>query len=178
MSAAGYANGRGIAYDVMVRAATGINMENATRFHGDMRTVFPEMQITLSPKASSADFAVPQAEGRFDQLSYTITAVPDAALELHSQYHTSGSRNYGKFSDPELDGLIDNAVTELDVDVRTELLDKAQQRFMDTMPMLVLYTQPRKTMVQGDIGGFDQTFGIWLGYGMTTKVHRWFYVDK
>ena len=111
-------------------------------------------------------------------MSYTITAVPDAALELHSQYHTSGSRNYGRFSDAEMDSLIDNSISELAFEKRKALLDKAQQRWYDTMPMLVLYTQPRKTMVQSDIGGFDETFGIWLGYGMTTKVNRWYYVDK
>jgi hypothetical protein len=32
--------------------------------------------------------------------------------------------------------------------------------------------------MQSNIGGFDTTAGPWFGYGATTKIGRWFYVDK
>ena len=59
------------------------------------------------------------------------------------------------------------------------MLDEAQQKFIDEwMPMYVLYAQPVKTMIQGNIGGYDKVAGPWFGYGGSTKICRWFYVDK
>ncbi|MFA7297632.1 MAG: hypothetical protein WC211_10700, partial [Dehalococcoidia bacterium] len=99
--------------------------------------------------------------------------------ELTSQYHSKGSRNYGKFNAPDLDALLDKAIIELDNNKRTTMLDEAQKKFMDEwMPMYVLYAQPVKTMVRGDVGGYDTTAGPTFGYGATTKVCRWYYVEK
>ena len=112
-------------------------------------------------------------------LAYTITSVPDAVLGFTSQYHSKGSRNYGRFNAPELDTLMDKAIVELNRDARTKMLDEAQQKFMDDwMPMYVLYAQPVKNMIQGNIGGYDTSAGTWYGYGSLTKVNRWFYVNK
>ena len=45
---------------------------------------------------------------------------------------------------------------ELNKDARTKMLEEAQTRFIDEwMPMYVLYAQPVKTMVQGNVGGYD-----------------------
>jgi hypothetical protein len=33
-------------------------------------------------------------------------------------------------------------------------------------------------MIQGNVGGFDTTWGITYGYATQTKVCRWYYVEK
>jgi ABC-type transport system substrate-binding protein len=133
-----------------------------------------------SQKRRPASFSVPQAEGKFQMLSYTITAAPDAVVEFVSQYYTNGSRNYGHFSDKGLDTLMDKAQIELNKDNRTKLMDEAQQRFMDEwMPMYVLYAGAGKQMVQGNIGGFDQLVGVWWGYrgpGSGQEMRKLYYV--
>ena len=140
---------------------------------------YPDIKFRLKPMPDSATFSVPQAEGKFQMLAYTITCVPDAVLEFTSQYHSKGSRNYGHFSEPALDALLDKAIVELNMDARTKMLEEAQTKFMDEwMPMYVLYAQPRKNMVHGNVGGFDTTWGITYGYATQTKVCRWYYVDK
>jgi len=59
------------------------------------------------------------------------------------------------------------------------LPDEARQHFIDDwMAMYVLYAGAAKTLVQGNIGGYDTTPGTWHGYSGSTKVCRWFYVDK
>jgi peptide/nickel transport system substrate-binding protein len=180
MAAAGYPNGKGIDFELMISGgATGESFDNSTRFQQQMSVAFPDMKITFKPMASSAEFAVPQAEGRFQLLAYTITCVPDPVLELISQYHTTGSRNYGKFSDKKFDDLLDRAIVELDRTKRTELLDQAQRMFIDSMrPMYVLYANARKEFLQSDIGGYDTTWGVWYGYSANLKAGRWYYVDK
>ena len=41
-----------------------------------------------------------------------------------------------------------------------------------------MYADARKEFVQGDIGGYDTTWGVWYGYNARLKVCRWYYVDK
>ena len=138
-----------------------MNKENATRFQSQISAALPEIKFRLRPYPDSASFSTPQAEGKFQILAYTITAAPDAVIEFTSQYHSKGSRNYGKFNEPALDALMDKAIVELNNDARTKMLDEAQQKFMDEwMPMYVLYAQPVKNMIQGNVGGYDTTAGI------------------
>ena len=112
-------------------------------------------------------------------MSYVITAAPDSVIEMQSQYYTGGSRNYGHFSDKNLDALVDKAQVELKLDARNALMDEFQNRFMtEWMPMYVLGAQPARVMLQGNIAGFDTVAGTWYGYSAQTKACRWFYVDK
>src|SRR5712692_431334 len=101
-------------------------MANATRFQSQVSTTYSDIKFRLHPLPDSATFSVPQAEGKFQILAYTITCVPDAVLELTSQYHSKGSRNYGHFNDPGLDALMDKAIVELNRDARTKMLEEAQ----------------------------------------------------
>ena len=61
-----------------------------------------------------------QSSSNFDGVSYVITATPDVVLEAISQFHTTGSRNYGEFSEPELDAILDAAIQGSDNATRTE----------------------------------------------------------
>jgi ABC-type transport system substrate-binding protein len=178
LEAAGYPNGRGIDVEMRPNLATGVSYENAIRWQAQMARSLPEMKITIKP-FPPGELAVPQSEGRFQMIAYTITCVPDPVLELQSQYHSQGSRNYGKFSDPGYDALVDKMMGELNFDRRKEMLDEAQRRWFDEwMAQYVLYAQPNKVMMQSNIGGFDETWGFWFVYGFWTKIHRWWYTDK
>ncbi len=179
LAAAGFPNGKGLDFEIIFQNPSDVNKENATRFQSQVSAALPDVKFRLRPYADSASFSTPQAEGKFQILAYTITAAPDAVIEFTSQYHSKGSRNYGKFNDAGLDALMDKAIVELNNDARTKMLDEAQQKFMDDwMPMYVLYAQPVKNMIQGNVGGYDTTAGIAYGYGANTKVCRWYYVDK
>jgi peptide/nickel transport system substrate-binding protein len=181
LAAAGYPNGKGLDFEMMY--AGGLSgsylSENAERFQSQMPAVFPESKVTIKPTADFATFASEQAAARFHAVSYTITAAPDAVIDMSSQYRTDASRNYGKFSDAGLDALINKAEVELNQDARTKLMDEFQQRFVDEwMPNWVLCAIPGRHMLQGDVGGFDKIAGTWYGYSSQTKVCRLFFVDK
>jgi ABC-type transport system substrate-binding protein len=76
-----------------------------------------------------------------------------------------------------LDEILSKAQSELDMATRADLLDDLQTRFMEEwMPLIVFYARPARTMLKGDIGGFDKTAGSWFGYGGLTEAHRWYYV--
>ena len=179
LSAAGFPKGKGLDWELIYQNPSEVNSANATRFQSQLQNTFPDIKIKLRPYPDGASFNVPQNEGKFQMLAYTITATPDAVLEFTSQYHSKGSRNYGHFNEPALDALMDKAIVELKREARTAMLEVAQRKFMDEwMPMYVLYAQPVKNMVQGNIGGYDTTAGIAYGYSSQTKICRWYYVEK
>lgn len=180
LAAAGYPNGKGIDFDIIFTYSPGSAVtDNPTRFQAQMQTVFPDMKIVLSGLPPGAAFATRQDSGDFKMLSYGITAAPDAVLEMISNYRTGGSRNYGRFSNPDCDALLDKAIGELNSDKRTQLLDEFQQKFIsDWLPNFVLNAYPARNMLAGNIGGYDKSAGTWYGYSSHTKIARWFYLDK
>jgi ABC-type transport system substrate-binding protein len=181
MTAAGFPNGKGIDFEIIFSAAgaPANAQENALRFQAQMGQVFPEMKVNMKPYADSASFGVPQAAGKFQMVSYVITAAPDSVIEMISQYRSDGSRNYGHFNDAKLDAMVDKAQVELNRPARDAIMEDFQTKFLtDWMPMYVLCANPVRNMVQGNIGGYDTTAGPWFGYSAQTKVGRWFYVDK
>ncbi|MEI6665014.1 MAG: ABC transporter substrate-binding protein [Chloroflexota bacterium] len=180
LTAAGFPNGKGIDFQIIFQNTSGTAYpENCQRFQAQMQQVFPEMKIGLKPYADNASFSVPQAKGDFQMVSYVITAAPDSVIEMQSQYYTGGSRNYGHFSDKNLDALIDKAQVELKMDARNALMEEFQTKFTtEWVPMYVLGAQPARVMMQGNVAGYDTTAGTWYGYSASTKACRWFYVDK
>ncbi len=180
LAAAGYPNGKGLDFEHYISGDTSaVHFANASRFQSQMSKVLPEMKVKLQLAGPGAEFAVRQTEGRYQMLAYTITSVPDAGLELLSQYHSKGSRNYGGFSEPAFDSAVEKVLTELNYQRRVELLDQMQQRWIDDwMAQYVLYAQPKKVMIPGDVGGYDKVWGIWNGYGDRAKMGRWYFVDK
>ena len=108
--------------------------------------------------------------------SYTITSLPDAVLELFSQYHSKGSRNYGRFRNADADAIIDKAFLELDANRRTALLKEFQQKYFDEwMPIAQLVEQPERYFLQPRIRGFDKTTGPWgfTGYRVYSSAGSW-----
>lgn len=178
LEAAGYPNGAGI-HIVIVPQISPAFEENALRFQEQMRLVFPEMNVEIQRPSDRTAFATRQAARDFSALSYTITVVPDVFLELHSQYHSDGSRNYGGFTDADANALLERGIAALQPEERMEIADEFQQRFVDDWNAnLVLLIQPERYLVQGNIGGFDSTAGPWgfTGYRIMNKAAEWYQV--
>ena len=113
-------------YDIIFSGSTN---DHALRFQAYQNQTFTEGKVDIKPLGGGATFANRQAEGDFKALAYTITATPDAVIELISQYRTGGSRNYGGFSNADSDRILDKAVGELNRDTRFALMDEYQQKW-------------------------------------------------
>jgi ABC-type transport system substrate-binding protein len=174
LTAAGYPDGV-FSFNIMPQV-TSSYLENATRIKGQLAKVWPKMEVNLAPAPDNAAFSRQQADGNFDTISYTITSLPDAVLELFSQYHSRGSRNYGKFKNAEADAILDKAFVELDNTKRTALLKDFQQKYFDEwMPIAQLVEQPERYFLAPRIRGFDKTTGPWgfTGYRVMSSAGFW-----
>ena len=176
MTAAGFPDGE-ITLQIMPQLPLTVSYnENALRFKGQMAKIWPKMKVEIVPPADTAAFNRLQAEGNFDMISYTITSLPDAVLELTSQYHSKGSRNYGKWNNPETDAILDKAFSELDNAKRTALLKDFQKKYFDEwMPIIQLVEQPERYLLANRIKGFDKTTGPWgfTGYRVYSSADAW-----
>jgi peptide/nickel transport system substrate-binding protein len=177
LAAAGFPNGKGLEFDVLFQRSDYV-ISHTTRLQGQLKNVFPDMKLTQK-SVESAVFSVDLAEGDFVLTGYTNTVVPDAVLEMTSQYHSTGSRNYGHGNFPAIDALLDKAIVELNKDARTKMLDEFQRRFIDEwMLSFVLNARPVRRMLAPDIGGFDKWAGYWMQYSGNAQVGRWYFVEK
>lgn len=97
---------------------------------------------TVTPNAYTALFSDPSAREGVD-LFYTswYLSSPDA-LEMYSVLRTGDFSNYGGWSNPEFDQILQEAVTIDDPAARSELTAKAQQIANEELPWLPLYQAP------------------------------------
>ncbi|MFA7297031.1 MAG: ABC transporter substrate-binding protein [Dehalococcoidia bacterium] len=178
MAAAGYPNGKGLDFQVLITRTSDYIVNHTTRLQEQLKTVFPDI-VTKQEGVDSGNFATRLAEGRFQLLGYVNTVVPDSVLEMTSQYHSKGSRNYGKGNFPEIDSMVEKALDELNVDARTKIMDDFQTKFInDWMLSFVINSRPVRRFVSGNIGGYDKVAGFWNQYSANAQVGRWYYVDK
>jgi len=67
----------------------------------------------------------------------------------------TGAMNYGRYDNPEFDALMDQADREQDLDVRADLLEQAEQMMLDDMPIIPMWYQVSKNLVDPTITGFE-----------------------
>jgi len=63
--------------------------------------------------------------------------------------------NYGRYSNPEFDALLDQAAAEQDLDARAELLFQAETLAMDEFAAIPIYWYVSKNVVSPAISGFE-----------------------
>jgi peptide/nickel transport system substrate-binding protein len=80
------------------------------------------------------------AAGNFDAYlgpAWTTCGVPDICM--YQFLHTTGSRNWSGYSNPRLDGLLDEARQAATSRAARALYHQAEQLIVDARPMLFLY---------------------------------------
>ena len=104
---------------------------------------------TVSPSAYTALFSDPTAREGID-LFYTswYLSSPDP-LEMYGVLRTGEFSNYGNWSDPEFDALVNEAVAIDDPAARSEVTARAQRIANEQLPWLPLFQGPM-TLFLGD----------------------------
>ena len=60
-----------------------------------------------------------------------------------------------------------------------KLFDDFQQKWItDWRPMIVCHANAVKTMVQGNVGGYEKSAGIWFGYRSNQEIRLRYLVDN
>lgn len=108
---------------------------------------------TVTPNAYTALFSDPSAREGID-LFYTVwyLSSPDP-LEMYSVLRTDEFSNYGGWSDPEFDQVVNEAIAIDDPAARSEKTAEAQRMANEQLPWLPLFTGPMPVFVGERITG-------------------------
>ncbi len=98
--------------------------------------------LGITVNIRTVDFATwldEQNNGHFDMLMMGWLGNIDPDDFYYAQHHTNGTSNAQKFSDPEVDRLLDAGRTETDVAERKDIYAKAATRIADQASYIYLY---------------------------------------
>ncbi|MGH2588762.1 MAG: ABC transporter substrate-binding protein [Dehalococcoidia bacterium] len=133
MEAAGFPNG-GIEFSIVPSAGAGSAWNNnGIRTKDQLERVFPAIKVTIKEPADSAGFARSLGTGDYDVTTYGSFPPPSVLLEATLHYRTGAGRNYTKFSDAEVDRLIDAGNQEFDTAARNGIVGELQKRLLETV---------------------------------------------
>jgi oligopeptide transport system substrate-binding protein len=112
-------------------------------------------------------YVIGTAIGNFYSLDYDIFCISWESdvlpTDIMQAMMTNGEVNYGIWSDPEFDELVEKAVVETDPQKQAEYTAEAEQIFIDDAAILPLYENGNTSAVQSYVDGFQMT-AISSGY--------------
>lgn len=95
--------------------------------------------------------------GEFDLCLYNVntatTGDPQSFLELY--FRTDGSTNFGKYSNPNVDTLIDEYKNEYDTEKRYDIATKVQQTLINDNAALFLVTPMSNRVSKNTVSGME-----------------------
>lgn len=99
-------------------------------------------EVGVSLKIRTEDFATwldDQGKGKFDAFLLSWLGNIDPQDFYYGQHHSKGANNYQKFSDPQVDKLLDAGAQETDETKRKADYDQAAKRIVDLASYTYLY---------------------------------------
>ncbi len=93
------------------------------------------VDVTLQP-VPIVEWITARQNSNFDVLFAAITEAADPDQALYGANHTSGSVNFGKFSDPDVDRLATKQRTLFNPTERKAVTDELQKKLLDLSPQV------------------------------------------
>lgn len=119
------------------------------------------VDIVLAPTPSTAYNELlndPERRPTFSMYSFSLDYPdPQEMHEYLAKSQPGGFANYGNFSDPEFDALVDQANSATDPAERYELHQQADRIFLDAWAIVPLYHRLATWLAKPDVEGFRTT---------------------
>ncbi|MEX5720331.1 ABC transporter substrate-binding protein [Geodermatophilus maliterrae] len=99
-------------------------------------------EVGIEVDIETLDFATwldRQGQGDFDAFMLGWLGNLDPAAYYQEQHQTNGPNNYQKYSNPQVDQLLQQGASETDEDARKQAYDQAAQLIVDDVSYLYLY---------------------------------------
>jgi ABC-type transport system substrate-binding protein len=161
LAEAGFADG---IVDVEILAAAGPQAELLAPAFQDMLLRNLNIQSTIRIVERSLLIEEEQAGNFLMSLNTYGHGISDISPRANLWWRTGGSQNWGGYSNPDFDALLDQIDVETDVEARRELINQAQQLLDDDPPWFLFgYTfhlPMWRTTVQGMVMD-DRAFAEW-----------------
>lgn len=110
--------------------------------------------------------------GDYQALSLGWSGDVDPDGDLYSLFYTKAGFNFGKYSNPQVDKLLDDGRQNLDQAKRAQAYKDAQKILLQDQPMIVFYNQPQISVTRKEIQNYPQTYDGYWGVRDLEKVWR------
>jgi peptide/nickel transport system substrate-binding protein len=134
LAEAGYADG----FDVKLRVSSLyiLDTANAQILQQQLKPIGVNVEIEQLEWGNLLDAWV---NSDFEMLNILLLGLPDPDGYCWGRYHSTSPTNYNKISDSELDGLMDKARAETDLEARKSLYADIQKKLDTLVPNLFYY---------------------------------------
>jgi peptide/nickel transport system substrate-binding protein len=151
---------------------------NGFKFTFQISNASPELQQTaelikdqikeagLDMEIQLIEFATVVANGGsgdYQTLGLGWSGGVDPDGNLYSLFYTKAGFNFMKYSNPQLDKLLDDGRTTLDRSKRAEIYKQAQRILWDEQPMIVYFNAPQISTVRKALQNYPQTYNAYWG---------------
>jgi peptide/nickel transport system substrate-binding protein len=94
------------------------------------------------------------AQGNFDAVQYGWSGRSDPDGNIYTFYACKGALNDGRYCNPDLDRLMEEARSTVDEKKRADLYDRVEEIVQDDLPIVYLYYQPWPFVTSKKVVGF------------------------
>jgi len=113
-------------------------------------------------------------EGDYDACGVDFAGVTAEPSELYEQFHTGSMGNFAKYSNPELDALLEQVRQELDLEKAKEIYKEIQAILQDEVPMFFAWYRPFLHVVHRRYTGYVDS----AAYGLFHTLEDWTVVEE
>lgn len=158
LDAAGFVQGQGLSFQLFGGG------EYSTALQGEYKKIWANMDVAtrIFAPGDAATAQSAQSQGDFDIALSINFSFPDPGVDFLAWYGTDQGRNYGKYSNPAVDDIIDRILTTVDPDERQARIDEAQDLIWEELPSFIYYSSKTNVLFDSAVGGMEG-FGRRLG---------------
>jgi peptide/nickel transport system substrate-binding protein len=130
-----------------------------------------EIGIKVIPEAIEYTTLVDQVTvgGDYDACGVNFAGATPDPSKLYDDFHTGSAGNYAKYSNPELDTLLEQAKAELDMEKAKELYKQIQAVIMDEVPFFFAWYRPFLDVIHKRYAGMTPS----AEYGPFHTLENW-----
>ncbi len=159
LEAAGFTKDNPLKIDnVLVRGTGTPTADDTGDFHKTMVERASKGAVKMELRLVDYGTLIPiWAQSQFDTSNSGWVNGPDPEQAIAVNQRTGGGRNYGKYSDPELDALIDKQRQTFDIEARKKIIHDILRRIADEVPYVWLGYTEGLVAVRKDVNGLKDT---------------------
>lgn len=151
---AGYPDGEGLTVQLRTNAGNQFREQELTFIQQQLAAVGVESEILAEEWGL---FITAVGDGDFQAAAVNAgdnAGIPDPTA-IEEVYRTGGAANYTGYSNPEVDALLDDASSLVDIEERKPLYSEVQRILAEDLPFLPGFWYPNLFAVRSDIEGVE-----------------------
>ena len=133
-------DGKRLQLRLSTTAGNKLREQQGVLIQSQLKTVGIDIRIDNSD--SKTLFGTRLPKGDFDIANFGWIGTPFPASSARQIYYTGSASNFGKYTNPAVDEVVNKAVAEVDFTKRTALLNQADSMMWTDLPNLPLYQKP------------------------------------